>query len=469
MGSVVELGKDGGFDANRFGAPPAGVEAENKGAAGAALGGSAFFSASAGVLGLGAKRLPKGPPAGAGAGLGSSFSCVAAGLGANKLPKGFPSGAFGVLCSVVAAGLGANRLPAPAGWEAPNAGFSPNNPPDAGAGAALALFEKSEAPPVLVAPNWNGVVEAGSLAFFSSCSFSWGVFDAAGAPEKRFVDWKGFWKGVAGLSAGLAPKRFGVEAEGAGAGVDAAGVAEVDCVVAPKSGVAGVACSAGFAPKRGLEGVCSVEAADFASELRPPNTGGAAAGVPLPKMEGFDAAAAPFASGDVCIESSPKAVDCPNAEGLLVLDWPKILGEGAALEAAGCPNIPAVAVGVAAAGCEDAGVEELPNIPPVVLFWPKSPVEGKACWAGAWLPVGGRLNIFPLKPEKPLVSSCWLGAPVLMLAKGLLGAGPEPNEGEAKLNEDEPPPPPLPPPNENGDDVPFCVGWLGAELAPGKL
>lgn len=37
--------------------------------------------------------------------------------------------------------------------------------------------------------NWNG---AESLGFFSSCGFS----VAAGAPEKRLPDWKGFWDAV---------------------------------------------------------------------------------------------------------------------------------------------------------------------------------------------------------------------------------------------------------------------------------
>jgi hypothetical protein len=72
--------------------------------------------------------------------------------------------------------------------------------------------------------------------------------------------------------------------------------------------------------------------------------------------------------------------------------------------------------------------------------------------------------MFPLKPEKPLVSDDWLGVPEFIVAKGLLGAD-EFELNEVKLNDEEES---LPPPKENGVS-PFWVCWLGTELAPGKL
>lgn len=230
----------------------------------------------------------------------------------------------------------------------------------------------------------------------------------------------------------------------------------------------------GLAPKRGL-GV----SAGFDAE--PPNkepAPGLAKFVevpkpvweaPPPKIGGFDCAPLFFASGDVCIDS-PKAVDCPNGEGLFEADWPKTFVDGALLEALFCPKILPVVAGAAVAGCpEDPLVVLLPNKPPVVLFCcdpvPKSPPEGKGCWAGAELPAGGTLNMFPLKPEKLPPSDDWVVEPAVILAKGLLVVDPDPPNDEEKLNEDELLPPE---PKENGVD-PFWVGWLGFELAPGKL
>lgn len=132
------------------------------------------------------------------------------------------------------------------------------------------------------------------------------------------------------------------------------------------------------------------------------------------------------------------------------LDWPNRFigaGLGAGLEAL-VPNKPAPVAGVALA--EGA----------LVAAFPKRPPEGKDCWAGLWLPAGGRLNMFPLNPEKPFPSAGWFWLVVPMLANGLLLLF----EVAAEKLKDEAPPLLAPPPKENGEDVPF-VGWL----APGKL
>lgn len=164
--------------------------------------------------------------------------------------------------------------------------------------------------------------------------------------------------------------------------------AELVGVVAPNSeGGAAPDCSAGFAPKSGFEGDCPPAGAAGLNGLLPPKLklGGGVKAFPLLKMEGFDAAL-PFASGDVCMESSPPR-DCATGDGgFCGLVWPNKPVEGAAL-AAGLPNRPAVGVG--------------PDDGAVVVVLPNRPPEGRGCWAGL---EGGRLNMLPLNPEKPLFS-----------------------------------------------------------------
>jgi hypothetical protein len=174
------------------------------------------------------------------------------GLGAKRLLKGFALGDSDLSVSAEA-GLGANRLPVAGAW---------NRPADElveGAAAAFSLLEK-RLPPVVEEENWKPVLGEAASPTFSSCPFSsagFGVADGEGAPEKRFEDWKGFWNGVAGLAGEAVPNSV--------VAVVVVGVAEVDAVapavgcweVAPKRGVeAGVACSVGFVPKSGLDGVC---------------------------------------------------------------------------------------------------------------------------------------------------------------------------------------------------------------------
>lgn len=148
--------------------------------------------------------------------------------------------------------------------------------------------------------------------------------------------------------------------------------------MAPKvNGDAGVDFSSGFAPKRGFVGDgLGAEVSGWLNMLlppKPPKVGGGAGVVPLPKMDGFDAVLL-FASGEVCIESSPKPVDWPKRDGFSEVNWPKIFveaaGVGAGLKVLACPNrLPPLVAGVAPA-----------EGPEVVA--PKSPPEGKDCWAG---------------------------------------------------------------------------------------
>ena len=74
-----------------------------------------------------------------------------------------------------------------------------------------------------------------------------------------------------------------------------------------REGVAGGDCSAGFSPKRGFEGDCPVAGLVVLNRFEPPTppkTGGGPAAVPFVKIDGFEAVLL-FASGEVCIESSP--------------------------------------------------------------------------------------------------------------------------------------------------------------------
>ena len=144
-------------------------------------------------------------------------------------------------------------------------------------------------------------------------------------------------------------------------------VAELVGVVAPNSeGAAAPDCSAGFAPKSGFEGDCpAAGAAGLAglNGLLPPKLklGGGVKAFPLPKIEGFDPAL-PFASGDVCMESSPP-IACPTGDGgFCGLVWPTMPVEGAG---AGLPNRPVVGVG--------------PDDGAVVVVLPNRPPEGRGC------------------------------------------------------------------------------------------
>lgn len=155
--------------------PAAGVEAEKEG----------VVVGFAGSLGLGEKRPPPKEGWAAGCCFPSSGLLSEAGFGAKMPPNGLAAGAFS---SVEAGGLGAKMLPVDGGCDAPRLGFWPNNPPDAAGVGAVSLLENNEGPLDADGVNWNGDLEAESLGFFSSCGFS----VAAGAPEKRLPDWKGF-------------------------------------------------------------------------------------------------------------------------------------------------------------------------------------------------------------------------------------------------------------------------------------
>lgn len=109
-------------------------------------------------------------------------------------------------------------------------------------------------------------------------------------------------------------------------------------------------------------------------------------------------------------------------------------------------------VGVPADKPVGALLVEVLKSPPGVLVCcelvPNRPPDGSACWAGAGLevPVGGRLNKLPWKPENcPPPDGGWL-PPELMVAKGLLDSDACPAPAE-KLK----PLPPPPDPNENGE------------------
>ena len=259
-------------------------------------------------------------------------------------------------------------MPVDGGCDAPNAGVvAPNNPLGAAGGAGASLLENNEGPLVVDGVNWNGLLGTeGSLGFFSSSPFAWvglnASADGAAAPEKRLEDWNGF---LAGASAGLAGDAPPNKLEDAVGGVVV--VAELGGVVVPKSeGGAAPDCSAGFAPKSGFEGDCPAAGAAVLAGLngllppKPPKLGGGVKAFPLLKMEGFDAAF-PFASGEVCMESSPP----PKGDvGFCGLVWPNMLVEGAGL-GAGDPNIPVVGVGPE----DGAAVVVLPNRPP----------EGRGC------------------------------------------------------------------------------------------
>lgn len=136
----------------------------------------------------------------------------------------------------------------------------------------------------------------------------------------------------------------------------------------------------------------------------------------------------------------PKAPDCPNA------------GNGVA----GFSDEPSPNVLAGVLGFTDPGGPLFVAIPPAVLgFEPKSPVDGKGCWFGAW-PAGAMLNMFPWKPAKPFPLGCWFGV-VSMFANGFDGAG-----AEVKLKDW----PPGAAPNANG--VEPWEDWFGGP-APGKL
>lgn len=80
-------------------------------------------------------------------------------------------------------------------------------------------------------------------------------------------------------------------------------------MVAPKrEGVAGAGFSVGFSPKRALEGDCPVAGVVVLNRFPPPKTGGGVAAVPFAKIDGLEAVLL-FASGEVCIESSPLLKD----------------------------------------------------------------------------------------------------------------------------------------------------------------
>lgn len=174
------------------------------------------------------------------------------------------------------------------------------------------------------------------------------------------------------------------------------------------AGVPGVDCSEDFSPKRGFEGDCPVAGFVVLNKFPPPKAGGGA-GLPFVKIDGFEVMVF-FASGEVCIESSPPK-DCPNGDGFSGLPWPnRFIGAGleAGLEALVPKRPPAPVAGVApAAGAVVAGA---PNKPP----------EDTDCWAGLCPPVGARLKMLPLNPEKPLPSGGWLGPLEGILANGLL-------------------------------------------------
>jgi hypothetical protein len=247
------VGRDEDCGAKRLG--DGGAAGEKAGVEATDFAGSPTFAPSTGVLGLGEKREPNGAAAGRDFCSGVGW-VVVDGLGAKRLPKGFAWGVFGLSVSAEA-GLGANRLPVAGAWK------GPVDVVVEGAGAALSLLEKRLAP-VVEEENWKPVLGGAASPLVSACSFSsagFGVADGEGAPEKRFEDWKGFWNGVAGLDGDAVPKSVvdvvvvGVAAVNAGVGAVAPAV--VCREVAPKRGVdVGVACSVGFAPKSGLDGVC---------------------------------------------------------------------------------------------------------------------------------------------------------------------------------------------------------------------
>lgn len=319
-------------------------------------------------------------------------------MGVNRLPNGFPSEAL-VGLSLAVGALGANKLLVDGGCVAPRVGvgLGPNSPPDA-AGAVVAgvlsLLENNEGP-LVAGVNWNGLLGAAASVVDD---------DVVGGPPKRLPVWNGFCAGAsaAGFAGDAPPKMLGVAA----ADVVVGGLG---WMFPPKiAGVAGVDGPEDFSPKRGFEGDCPV--AGFVVLNRFPPKAGGGAGVPFVKIDGFEVMVL-FASGDVCIESSPPK-DAPNGDGFSGLPWPNRFigaGLGAGLEALVPKRPPAPVAGVAqAAGAVVAGA-------------PNKPLPGKGCcWAGLCPPVGGRLKMLPLNPEKPLPSGGWLGPLEAIAANGLL-------------------------------------------------
>ena len=276
---------------------------------------SLVFDASFGVLGL-EKRPWKGVED-EGSGCCSTAGLLGVAGFANKPPKGFPA-AFGWSGAAVAAGLASKRFLVDDVWNKPVEGAAGTD------GAVASLLENKDGPVVEDEVNWKGDLGCDSAGFPPSSS-SFFFFSSAGfcaveeALWNKFEDWKGFWKGVDDLAGEAAPKiedDAGVAVDAAaGAGVDAAGVAiEAASVVAPpKSDDEGVVA---LKSNTGFEGVSAAEDAGAPNNevlpvleklVAPPKLGGGA-GAP-PKIDGFDWEALPFASGEVCIESLPNAVD----------------------------------------------------------------------------------------------------------------------------------------------------------------